>query len=439
MDGVLYPDRPCAGIRAALFPLTGRHASGVSRKAIQSCCAHDSRLHVCHVRPAHAHRHQPLRRRPGVRGILRDQCLRLHRNYFRRNRYLHRSRRIEGGCCDRDDSDGHSAAWRGCCNPVGTLHTLPDVGVDSWGSFMAATKDHQMSMLHASNEKGFAWYSFLLGYPILGLWYWCTDQTIVQRTLGAKTELDAQQGALFAGLLKILPVFLMVLPGVLAYVLFQDKIGEQAARTLPGLIGELVPTGLRGFISAALLAALMSTIAAALNSAGTLMALDIAKTYRPNITDKGQVLVGRITVVVVMLLAMLWSTQGGRFGSIFEALNKMPHSSLRRPSPPYCFGVFSGRRGTSQTGVWTLGLGFGGGLMVFLIDLGLEPLGGKQWVTEGLNIPFLLQAWWLFCILSVFYFVVSLLTPPPTPEQLEGITWEHPLQVLKSWPGQGPR
>ncbi|MCF6284887.1 MAG: sodium/solute symporter, partial [Candidatus Hydrogenedentes bacterium] len=310
------------------------------------------------------------------------------------------------------------------------LFKLPEVGINSWGAFMAATKDNQMSMLHTSNEQGFAWYSFLLGYPILGLWYWCSDQTIVQRTLGAKSELDAQQGALFAGLLKTLPVVLMVLPGVLAYVLFKDIIGDQATNTLPVLINELVPTGLRGFISAALLAALMSTIAAALNSAGTLMAMDIAPTFHPKISDAGQVRVGRVTVVVVMVLAMLWSTQGGRFGSIFEALNKMPAQFIAPPiAAVLLWGVFW-QRGTRQAGVWTLALGFGGGLIVFLFDLGLEPLGGKQWITEGLNIPFMLQAWWLFCILSVFYFVVSLMTPPPSPEQLEGITWDHPLQVL---------
>jgi SSS family solute:Na+ symporter len=310
------------------------------------------------------------------------------------------------------------------------LFKLPDVGINSWSTLVEATKDNQLNMLHTSNEEGYSWYSFLLGYPILGLWYWCTDQTIVQRALGARTERDAQQGALFAGLLKILPLFLMVLPGVFAYVLFKDKIGDQAQMTLPVLITELVPTGVRGIIAAALLAALMSTIAAALNSSGTLVAMDIARHIRPGLSDVGQVRVGRVSAVVVMLLAMLWSTQGGRFGSIFEAINKMPAQFIAPPiATVLVWGVFW-RRGTSQAGVLTLALGFGAGLVVFVFDLGLDALGGKQWVTEGLGIPFMMQAWWFFCILSVFYVIVSLVTPAPKPEQVEGITWEHPLQVI---------
>jgi SSS family solute:Na+ symporter len=310
------------------------------------------------------------------------------------------------------------------------LFSLPEVGIDSLSALKEATREHQLSMLHESNEEGFAWYAFLLGYPILGLWYWCTDQTIVQRVLGARTERDAQLGALFAGLLKILPLFLMVLPGVFGYVLYHELIGDQAAQTLPVLITQLVPTGVRGVIAAALLAALMSTIAAALNSTGTLVAKDIAKHVRPDLSDEAQVRVGRISAVVVMLLAMLWSTQGGRFGSIFEAINKMPAQFIAPPiATVLLWGVFW-RRGTRQAGIFTLALGFGGGLILFVLDLGLGVFGGKQWVTEGLQIPFMMQAWWLFCALSVFYFIVSLLTRAPTPEQVEGITWEHPRQVL---------
>ena len=105
------------------------------------------------------------------------------------------------------------------------ISKLPGVGINSFRDLADAVKRNQMNMIHTAGEEGSdresVWYGFLLGYPILGLWYWCTDQTIVQRVLGAKTLGDAQHGALFAGLLKILPPFLMVLPGVLAYVIVQ--------------------------------------------------------------------------------------------------------------------------------------------------------------------------------------------------------------------------
>jgi len=311
------------------------------------------------------------------------------------------------------------------------LFALPEVGIGSVAEFRAATKPEQLSMLHASNDQGYAWYAFLFGYPVLGVWYWCTDQTIVQRALGAKDQLNAQHGALFAGALKILPLFLMVLPGVLGYILFKEQIGDNAAKTLPVMINELVPSGLKGIIAAALLAALMSTIAAALNSAGTLMAVDIVGHFRPQTTDRQQVLVGRLTAIVVMLLAMAWSTQGDKFGSIFEAINKMPAQFLAPPiTVVFLWGVFW-RRGTAQAALTTLILGFTLGFVLFLIDL--PAFGQIQWVSDaeqGLGIGFMMQAVWGFVIWSAVFVVISWMTPPPPAEQTETTTWPHPLQFL---------
>ena len=315
------------------------------------------------------------------------------------------------------------------------LAALPAHGVDSLAALRAAVKPDQLSMLHTSNEQGFAWYAILLGYPVLGVWYWCTDQTIVQRVLGARTERDAQHGALFAGLLKILPVFIMVLPGVAAWVLFRSQIGDDAAQTLPLLIRELVPTGLRGLIAAALLAALMSTIAAALNSCGTLVAVDIAERLRPGLSDRQQVRIGRVSAVVVMLLAMGWSTQGHRFDTIFEAINKMPAQFLAPPiATVFLWGVFW-RRGTRQAALVTLLLGFSIGVVAFLVDLPV--VGDTQLISEGLGVSFMMQAWWGFCLCSGIFVVASLSTPAPPVAQVEGLTWETPWRVLAHGPLSG--
>ena len=325
------------------------------------------------------------------------------------------------------------------------LTKLPGVGINSYADLLEATKPNQLSMIHVPGEDGFdresIWYGFVLGFPILGLWYWCTDQTIVQRVLGADTLRDAQHGALFASLLKILPPFFMVLPGVLAYVLFRDIIVEPTD-ALPTLITELLPTGLIGIMAAALLAALMSTIAAAVNSTGTLVAVDIAKQIRPGISEALQVRIGRISSVVVMTLAILWSTQGDRFGSIFEAINKMPAQFIAPPiATVLVWGVFW-RRGTAQAGTFTLLFGFLAGFIVFLFDMGFGFLGGVQYVSDpvqGLGIPFLMQAWWYFCILSVVYVVISLMTPPPRAAQVEGLTWDSPLAFLRQSEIKGVR
>jgi len=304
---------------------------------------------------------------------------------------------------------------------------LPDIGVNSLADLKSAVRPEQLSMIRTNNASGLAWYAVLLGYPILGIWYWCSDQTIVQRVLGARSQKDAQLGPLFAGFLKILPVFIMVLPGVLGYVLFKDLIGSDPNQTLPVLINQLIPSGLKGLIAAGLLAALMSTIAAALNSSATLVAVDIVKRFKPHLSDTKLVQIGRFSAVAVMLLAMIWSTQGGRFSSIFEGINAIAANLAPPITTVFLWGVFW-RRGTRQAAFITLVIGFTLGAVSFMIDLPV--FGQEKIITDGWGIPFMMQAWWMFCICSVIFFVVSLLTPAPDPQKIAGLTWKNPLHVI---------
>jgi SSS family solute:Na+ symporter len=304
---------------------------------------------------------------------------------------------------------------------------LPDHGIHNLAQFKAALKPNQLNMLQTHSAVGLNWYAVFLGYPILGVWYWCTDQTIVQRVLGARTQHDAQVGPLLAGFLKILPVFFLVLPGVIAYALFKDVIGTASNQTLPVLINKLVPTGLKGFFSAAVLAALMSTVSAALNSSGTLVAVDIVKRLRPRISDHAQVQIGRVSSIAVMILAMIWSTQGGRYSSIFEAINAIASDLAPPITTVFLFGVFW-RRGTKEASLATLIFGFALGAILFILDLPV--FGTQKIVTQQWGIPFMMQAWYSFCLCSAFYIAISLLTPPPRTEQIEGLTWEDPLAVI---------
>ena len=326
------------------------------------------------------------------------------------------------------------------------IFALPDNGVHTLAELKAVLKPGQLSILHTKEsltalgeggfESGLTWYACFLGYPILGLWYWCSDQTIVQRVLGAKTQNDAQLGPIFAGFLKILPVFILVLPGVFAYVLFRDVIGTDANQAFPVLVNKLLPVGLKGVMAAAMLAALMSTIAAALNSSATLVAVDIVKRLNPATTDRKQIRVGRIAAVVVMVLAMLWSTQGDKFSSIFEAINKIAAAIAPPVATVLLFGVFS-KRGTRQAGLITLIAGLVLGIGFFCIDF--APISGYMYLTKGLHIPFMVQAWWLFVICTVIYFIVSYLTPKPDPEVIIKYTWENPLAVVAKGKFEGIR
>lgn len=304
-------------------------------------------------------------------------------------------------------------------------------------------KPEQLSMIH--HEGDYAWYYMLIGYPVLGIWYWCSDQTIVQRVLGAKSERDAQLGPIFCGFIKILTPLVMILPGVFCYVLFREQVGDDGDAALIVLIKELLPIGLQGLVIAGLLAALMSTVAGALNSTATLVSIDIVKRTRPATSDQALVRIGQVTAVVVMILAMLWSTQGKHFGGIFEGINQMISVLAPPISVVFIWGVFW-RRATSTASLVTLVFGFVLGGCVFVLDfpavseylLGVDSDGNaRQLLTGTLGIPFLFQAGILFGLCSIVLVVVSLLTPRPDPERVEKYCWKNPVAVIVEKPIAG--
>ncbi len=318
---------------------------------------------------------------------------------------------------------------------LGITH-LPDVGINSFAELKAAVKPEQLNMIHGlrSPQTGYineySWLTVMFGYFVLGIWYWCTDQTIVQKVLGARSEKDGQDGAIFAGFLKILPLFLMVFPGVLAYLLFKDQISEPND-TLLVMMQNLLPSGLLGLMAAGLLAALMSTIEAALNSTATVTAEDIVKKLRPETKDSTLVLIGRITAGVVILLAMAWSTQGGRFSSIFVAINKIPMMFAPAITTVFVMGVFW-RRGTKEAALGTLIGGAIVGAIYFIIDLPV--FGDIQWVSDpvqGLGIPFMMAGLILLIFCVGVFVAISLFTPKPTEAQLKDLCWENPLQTFQ--------
>jgi solute:Na+ symporter, SSS family len=335
------------------------------------------------------------------------------------------------------------------------INYLPDAGITNFAALKAAVKPDQLSILHPihnaqGNLSSYSWLAVLLGYPILGIWYWCSDQTIVQRVLGANTQRNAQLGPLFAGFLKILPLFLLVFPGVIGYIMFKNNaltlpIGENGPeynKVLPEMIKVLIPSGLKGLMAAGMLAALMSTIASALNSCATVISLDIVKQVRPTTTEAQQVFVGRVSTGVVMVLAMLWSTQGGQFGTIFEAINKIPMTFAPAVTTIFLFGVFW-KRGTRQAAMTTLFVGSIIGLIYFVVDMpsiGKMILGSTAQpgfvglvsdTTQGWGIPFMLVGPIIAALCIVIYVVTSLLTPPMDQEQVAKVCWDHPLAFLR--------
>jgi SSS family solute:Na+ symporter len=336
---------------------------------------------------------------------------------------------------------------------------LPDAGIRSFAELKEVVKPDQLSMAHSlrdanGNFNEYSWLTLMIGYHVLGIWYWCTDQTIVQKALGAKDMRNGQLGAVFAGWLKILPLFFMVFPGVVAYVLFKDKIGGDPNNTLTVMIDELLPTGLKGLFAAGLLAAVMSTVEAALNSTATVTAEDIVQHIRPQTKDRTLVLIGRITAGVVIVLAMFWSPYCEKFRNIFVVINKVPMMFAPAITTVFVLGVFW-KRGTKQAALATFIVGLAMGLPYFLVDLPHDvpatqvqaaidagrvapdkivegTVKNYETVTHGLGIPYMMMGLILLCMCTGVYVITSLLTPAPTDEELERMGWKPPLRDITS-------
>src|SRR3954465_4494675 len=161
------------------------------------------------------------------------------------------------------------------------------------------------SMWKPSNHPDFPWTGIVFGAPILGIWYWCTDQHIVQRVLAAKNIKEARTGTIFAGYLKILPVFIFVLPGIVAAALFAD-VHNNPDSAYPTLVTRLLPDGIKGLVLAGMLAALMSSLASAFNACSTLLTWDVYKKMRPAASEQQLVTFGRIPARFMVGLGLAW-------------------------------------------------------------------------------------------------------------------------------------
>ena len=285
----------------------------------------------------------------------------------------------------------------------------------------------------AGDSSNLPWYSVFLGYPVIGIWYWCADQTIVQRVLGAKDENHARVGPLFAGFIKILPVFIFVLPGLICYVLVQqgklpDELSD-SADTYAFMIDHLLPVGLKGLLAAALLAALMSTVSGALNSIATLFSYDIVKRWWPQTSDHQLVLIGRMTTFVAMLAAIIWSPFIARFESIFQGVTALICYIAPPITAVFVWGVFW-RRASGIAAQWTLYLGSALGLVVFVLD---------WFKVSWWQVPAMMTTFYLFVVCSTILVAVSWVWPHVHTPVSENLVWEKPLAALRSpgWRGLG--
>ncbi|MFN2397626.1 MAG: sodium:solute symporter [Gemmatimonadaceae bacterium] len=305
-----------------------------------------------------------------------------------------------------------------------TLMIVGLVAVGGWSGLQARVPADFFSMWKPSSHPDFPWTGVVFGAPILGIWYWCTDQHIVQRVLAARNIQEARRGTIFAGFLKILPVFIFVLPGIIAAALYQDVRSGSADAAYPILVTRLLPAGLKGLVLAGMLAALMSSLASAFNSCSTLLTWDVYRKWRPDATEPRLVAVGRVTTVILVILGLAWIPF---MKYVSPQLYIYLQSVQAYIAPPIaaCFllGILSPRL-NGKGALAALWSGFVIGTARLILELSKESLPSGTLLSWIAGINFLHFAALLFALCSAILIVVSLATSPPAPERVADLTYQ---------------
>jgi len=301
------------------------------------------------------------------------------------------------------------------------------IGLHRVGGFahlQAMVPPSYFHMIKPATDSAFPWTGIFFGAPILGIWYWCTDQVIVQRVLSARDEGHAKAGTIFAGFLKILPVFMLVLPGVIAYALFPDQVKEKPDYAYPTLVLNLLPTGLVGLVMAALLAAVMGAMSSVFNSASTLVTLDFYKKIRPEASERQLVNFGRIATGGMVLLGLLWVP----FIHLLSAQLYIYLQSVQAYiSPPiaacFVFGILWPRL-NGQGAISSLLVGFVLGASRFVFEVldkkAQYKSGAIRWLVD---MNFLHYGIFMFVVCSVVLIGVSMMYPAPDKKKIVGLTF----------------
>jgi len=281
---------------------------------------------------------------------------------------------------------------------------LAYVKVGSWEAIEAVTTARDFSLVQPLDDPTLPWLGLITGVPLLGFYFWCNNQFMVQRTLGARNLDEGRWGALFAGALKIPVLFIMVFPGIFARVLYPDL--ENADMVFPTMIFDLLPVGLRGLILVALIAAIMSSLDSTLNAISTLVTMDFVKKLRPDTDNRRLVRIGRLATIVVMILGALWAPQITRFPSLWHYLQLV----LAYISPPIV-ALF-------LTGVFWKRANADGAFAALMVGLAMS----IALLLSAVDLHFLYTATLLFVVSTAVVIVVSLLTEAP-PSEKQKLVW----------------
>ncbi len=310
---------------------------------------------------------------------------------------------------------------------VGSLVILV-TGLDAVGGFaeLERINGEQMHLIRPMSDPDFPWPGVLMGSIIIGFWYWNTDQYIVQRVLSARGIQAARQGTIFAGYLKLLPVFIFLFPGLIAFALNEKGIinldsPDQAFATL---VSTLLPSGIKGIVVGGLVAALMSSLASLFNSSATLFTIDFYKRIHPEASEKKLLRVGRWATITVVILGVLWIPIMELVADVLYQYLQLVQS-LIAPSIAvvFLFGVFS-KRITPTAGFVGLVAGFIMGMFRLVLQIFSDGIAEGSWLYPLVHMNWLYYCSSLFFAIATIVVIVSLFTKPASEAQLEGLTYQ---------------
>lgn len=297
--------------------------------------------------------------------------------------------------------------------------------VGGWESMKQTVTPEYLNMWRSASDPEFPWPALFITSTIVGVWYWCTDQYIVQRTLTARNIKEGRRGTIFGALLKLLPVFLFLIPGVIALTLKMrgELHYDSPDQAFPVLMSNLLPSGLRGLVAAGLLAALMSSLASVFNSVSTLFTVDIYKKLKPNTPEKKLVRTGQIATVIVVIIGIIWiPIMANISGVLYEYLQKVQSYIAPPITAVFLLGIFH-KRINAQGAFVTLVVGFLVGAIRIVLELIKDSLDPNSLMFKLGDMNFLSFGAWFFLFCIILTIVVSLLTKAPTEEKVENLTF----------------
>jgi SSS family solute:Na+ symporter len=331
---------------------------------------------------------------------------------------------------------------------------VPEGQIATWAPVLEKAADGHIVKQAWYFNGAFPWLGMAICAPVIGLWYWCTDQYIVQRALGAPNQKIARQGSIFAAFLKLFPVYLFIIPGLICYALAKSgKIpelthsfevqGSQGA--FPMLVKDLLPPGLRGLVVAGLLSALMGSLAGVFNACSTLFTVDIYEKLRPKASQKEIVHMGRIATGVMALIALLWIPVIQGAHGLYEYLQAVQGYMAPPIFVVFFLGVFF-KRLNAQGCLWAMIIGFLLGVFRMAVDTpvtmgmkgfqnGYQP-GSLFWIVNNINFQYFSIL--ITIISAIVMIVVSQMTSEPDYARIKGLTFattsaEDKAETRDSW------